>query len=183
MYELYILGELMDQPLHGYLLHTILNRVVGPVRTISWGVLYPLIHGLEENNLIEQAKREMEEPAAKGRKKKTYQLTRLGKERFYRLMEEPIEYKTDYELHFYIKLSNLDHVDNEVKLVIYHQYKDYLRYINRHVEELKEHVLTEENIPKREVPNILNVVEHRFSHNKLSEEWVTQKITELKENG
>ena len=180
MYELYILGELMDRPLHGYLLHTILNRVVGPLRKISWGVLYPLIHGLEEENLIEEVQG-VADTDGRGRKKKTYQITKQGKERFYRLMEEPIEYKTDYELHFYIKMANLDHVDEDVKLVIYHQYRDYLRYIGRHIEELRNDVVVEKNIPPSELPHILSVFEHRSIHNELSENWIQKKIEELKE--
>ncbi|GGH77627.1 DNA-binding PadR family transcriptional regulator [Pullulanibacillus pueri] len=180
MYELYILGELMDRPYHGYLLQMIINRVVGPIRKISWGVLYPLIHELEEDHLIEEVEVTTE---GKGRKKKTYQITPLGKERFYRLMEEPIEYKSDYEVHFYIKVSNIDHVTRDVALVIYHHYKDYLRYLRRHIEELKAHVEGEDNIPKNEVPNILSVLEHRLLQNQVSEEWVLKKIEELKENG
>src|SRR5579871_5535110 len=45
-YELFVLGELVNGPMHGYLLREILNRVLGPYRTMSWGVLYPLIHAL-----------------------------------------------------------------------------------------------------------------------------------------
>lgn len=30
MYELFILGELMDYPMHGYLVHTTLKNVLGP---------------------------------------------------------------------------------------------------------------------------------------------------------
>lgn len=35
--ELFILGELTGSPMHGYLLHTILNGIIGPTRKISWG--------------------------------------------------------------------------------------------------------------------------------------------------
>ena len=43
IYELFVLGELMDGPHHGYELREILSRMMGPFRHISWGVLYPLI--------------------------------------------------------------------------------------------------------------------------------------------
>src|SRR6266567_6089024 len=52
MYELFVLGELMDGPHYGYLLREILGRLLGPFRHISWGVLYPLIRHLEREGLI-----------------------------------------------------------------------------------------------------------------------------------
>src|SRR5258706_7725123 len=54
MYELFVLGELMDGPHHGYSLREILSRMLGPFRQISWGVLYPLIRQLEREGLILQ---------------------------------------------------------------------------------------------------------------------------------
>src|SRR6266478_3486365 len=52
MYELFVLGELMDGPHYGYILRDILGRLLGPFRHISWGVLYPLIRHLESGGLI-----------------------------------------------------------------------------------------------------------------------------------
>src|SRR6516164_3813079 len=57
MYEVYVLGELLEEPMHGYLLPQILSEIIGPYRTLSWGALYPLIHRLEEDGLIEPAVR------------------------------------------------------------------------------------------------------------------------------
>ena len=53
LYELFVLGRLMSQPFHGYLLRQLLGVAIGPTRQISWGVLYPLIRRLEEGGLIE----------------------------------------------------------------------------------------------------------------------------------
>lgn len=181
MYELYILGELMDRALHGYLLHTILKRVAGPIREISWGVLYPLIRRLEEENLIEQVQDDTS-TEGRGKKKKTYRITGAGKERFYRLMEEPIEYSSDYELHFHIKMGDFDQVDNDVKLVILHQYKDYLRFNRHHIHDNRTHVLDSDQIPDTEVPYILGVLDHRFMQVEVNESWVEKQIQEVKKN-
>src|SRR5262249_32839433 len=53
LYELFVLGRLMSQPFHGYLLRQLLGVAIGPTRQISWGVLYPLIRRLEGGGLIE----------------------------------------------------------------------------------------------------------------------------------
>ena len=52
VYELFVLGELMVQPLYGYLLHEIVNMILGPFHRLSWGTLYPLIRGLEQEGFI-----------------------------------------------------------------------------------------------------------------------------------
>jgi len=169
----------MERKLHGYLLHSILNRVVGPMRSISWGVLYPLIHELEENGYIEQAPEGPKE--RRGKKKKTYQVTEDGKERFKRLMEEPIEYKADYELHFYIKMANFDHVSDDVKIVIYYQYLDYLKSIQRYIDEQAVHVAAQESIPESEKYYLSNIYEHRRSQNEIGIAWVTKQVEAIKE--
>lgn len=46
MYEIFVLGELMEMDKHGYLLQERLKRFVGPIRQISSGTLYPLISRL-----------------------------------------------------------------------------------------------------------------------------------------
>ena len=76
MYELFILGELMDQPMHGYLLREIINLAIGPLRQMSWGALYPLLRRLEADALIEQSP----EPSGSGdRPRKIYRITSAGR--------------------------------------------------------------------------------------------------------
>jgi DNA-binding PadR family transcriptional regulator len=113
MYELFVLGELMDGPQHGYFLREILSRMLGPFRQISWGVLYPLIRQLEREGLIVQ---DEESSAASGagtsnsKQRKSYRITERGRKRFYALMQEQGEYTADYSEYFIIKLNNFDPV-------------------------------------------------------------------------
>src|SRR6266567_4009186 len=53
MYQLFVLGQLMNKPMHGYLLRDILSNMLGPFRHMSWGALYPLIRQLLRNGWIE----------------------------------------------------------------------------------------------------------------------------------
>lgn len=175
MYELYVLGELMDQAMHGYLLHTILNRIVGPMRKISWGVLYPLIRRLESEGFIEQVPDEQPSSGG-GKKKKTYGITADGKRQFFQLMEEPIEYTADYELHFQIKMANFDHIDDEIRRIILYQYKDYLRFVRRHIEDNKTHILDSKCIPESERPNLLRIIDQRLVHIGVDETWVEKQM-------
>ena len=75
MLELAILGEL-DQPVHGYELRRRLSDAVGPLRTLSFGSLYPALHRLERAGLITSTTT----PAAPGRRKLiTYEITPAGR--------------------------------------------------------------------------------------------------------
>ncbi|KEQ26376.1 PadR family transcriptional regulator [Paenibacillus tyrfis] len=185
MFELFILGELTGSPMHGYLLHTILNGIIGPTRKISWGVLYPLIHSLLADGLIEQVPDEQQEGERQGRgkKKKMYRITEDGRRRFFRLMEEPIPYSTDYELQFYSKFSNFDMISRELQFLILHQYKDYLRFELRHEEERVEYVSKDEMMPDEERQYNLIWFRHRLDKLRYDEEWVLQLINNLRING
>ena len=92
MYELFVLGELADKPMHGYLLHSILISVLGPRRPVSWGSLYPVLKQLEDEGAIEQVA--PDEPGP-GRPKKIYRITELGRQRLMRLMAKLLEHHVD----------------------------------------------------------------------------------------
>src|SRR5581483_12430028 len=92
MYQLFVLGQLMDQPMHGYLLRDILSNMLGPFRQMSWGALYPLIRQLECNGWIELDVEEDEGQDKRGtnsRQRKRYRITDAGRERFQAMMQEP----------------------------------------------------------------------------------------------
>ncbi|MFC5407492.1 PadR family transcriptional regulator [Cohnella soli] len=184
MNELFILGEVKNNPMHGYLLHQILNAIIGPTRKISWGVLYPLIHGMLADGLIEQVADEQPDSDRQGRgkKKKLYTITEEGKMRFFRLMEEPIPYSPEYELHFYTKLKNFELINKELQFLILHQYKDYLRYEIRHEEERLEYASKDERIPAGEQQYILIFFRHRLEKLRFDEEWILQLINSHRMN-
>lgn len=89
MLELAILGEL-QQPLHGYELRKRLSLVLGPLRRLSFGSLYPALHRLEERGLIRvlasegapahKAVRREQSKVSRSRKQVTYQITAEGQE-------------------------------------------------------------------------------------------------------
>lgn len=83
MLELAILGEL-DQPTHGYELRRRLSDAVGPLRTLSFGSLYPALHRLERAGLISSTVT----PAAPGRRKLiTHAITPAGRQQLTAALE------------------------------------------------------------------------------------------------
>jgi DNA-binding PadR family transcriptional regulator len=137
MYELFVLGELMDGPHYGYLLRDILGRLLGPFRQISWGVLYPLIRHLEREGLIvldEKVGTGRSEGIQGNQQRKQYHITDAGRRRFFALMLETGDFTADYPELFLIKLNNLDHLTREQKLTILWHYRDYLQIEQKYLQ-------------------------------------------------
>ena len=82
MLELAILGLLHDSPMHGYELRKQVHRVLGTVRAMSYGTLYPRLRLLVERGLIVEA----DTPALGRRARITYAVTSAGQERFQSLL-------------------------------------------------------------------------------------------------
>ena len=111
MYELFILSKLMHRPMHGYLIQSILNSAIGPVRRMSWGTLYPLMKRLEENGYILAVEEAKDDP----RGKKRYLTTDKGRIRFLELMNEPSEPNANSADLFRIIPACFGHLDSKAQ--------------------------------------------------------------------
>jgi len=83
--ELALLGLLSQDPLHGYELRKRLKSIFGPVRALSFSVLYPQLRRMTEAGLITQA-----EVPKGGRSKRTrlvYSITDAGRLKFDQLTQ------------------------------------------------------------------------------------------------
>ncbi|USQ80070.1 PadR family transcriptional regulator [Ornithinimicrobium faecis] len=82
MLELAILGLLHDTPMHGYEVRKQVHRVLGTVRAMSYGTLYPRLRLLVERGLIVE-----QDASPTGRRARiTYAVTPAGQERFQSLL-------------------------------------------------------------------------------------------------
>lgn len=178
MYELFVLGELLDQPLHGYLLRDIVSLAFGPARRISWGSLYPLIRRLEADGFIAQTA----EPdgAAKARRK-TYAITDRGRERFYFLMLKPEEFTSDYPELFTVKFVNADRLtpDQRMDLLLHH--RSYLRFVQGQLADSTRFIETQEGIPEAERTLILLAIDRQRQLNGTELAWLEQQVTSFKD--
>lgn len=99
MLELAILGLLHDYPLHGYELRKQVHRVLGTVRAMSYGTLYPRLRDLVDRGLLVETDR----PAVGRRARITYAVTPTGRERFSELVSAagPSAWEDDaFAVHF-----------------------------------------------------------------------------------
>lgn len=179
LYELFILGRLMSQPFHGYLLRQLLGVAIGPTRQISWGVLYPLIRRLEESGLIESrpATGGPADAGAEGeRQRRIYQITEAGKARFHELMVEPGAFNTDYADTFAIKLSGFACVSREEQVDILRHYRDYLLFTQKHVLAARQRVVSVPVIRDFERVHYLRMLDHKLLLIATDITWVDAQI-------
>lgn len=183
MYELFVLGELMDGPHYGYLLRDILGRLLGPFRQISWGVLYPLIRHLERERLIvldEQTGTGRGESSQGNQQRKSYRITEAGRRRFLALMLETGDYTADYPELFLIKLNNLDHLTREQRLTILWHYRDYLQIEQKYLQEGQRNIADGTHvIPENQRGHIFDIVAFRLSGIQAEIAWIARKIASL----
>jgi DNA-binding PadR family transcriptional regulator len=173
MYELFVLSLLMEQPLHGYRLHSIISTALGPLRQMSWGALYPLIRRLETDGYIEP----QEDAEGRGeRRRKVYRITDAGRHRFLELMMEPGQFDTDYEDLFTIKLISFGRVPPREQRAVLEQYRDYVRHLIHYVEAGQRHVASHPPIPVRQRPYILRAMEHRLYLLRADLHWIDEEI-------
>ncbi|NMP22379.1 PadR family transcriptional regulator [Sulfobacillus harzensis] len=174
MYELFILGELSDGPMHGYLLHQILLNVLGPMRTVSWGTLYPVLQKLEQEGLIALAE-ESSGPQS-GRPKKVYAITDRGREQFLRLMERPLEHNAETEDIFRIKLSKFHLMPAKLCQTILSQYKAWLDLVLDALAMTRARVEQEMHIADQERPDILQAIDYETTAYMARLEWVENAL-------
>jgi DNA-binding PadR family transcriptional regulator len=178
VYELFVLGELMTGPQHGYRLYEIIQRILGPFQRLSWGTLYPLIRRLEQQGLL--VSDTVHHPAhfseGRGPQRKAYHITEKGRERFFALMLEPGEYSRDYAEVFTIKLSKFALLSAAQRLVILQQRRDYLSALRDHYARGLHHLQANPAISKEEMPYLLQIPDYHIHKCDAELAWIENKI-------
>jgi DNA-binding PadR family transcriptional regulator len=114
--ELAVLGLLHESPLHGYELSKRLKGVLGPLRAISYGSLYPCLSALQDGGLITTDDSASESGPGR-RKKHVYKLTADGKERLQEQLAEGGPSAWDDEA-FGVRFAFFSQTDADVRLRI-----------------------------------------------------------------
>jgi DNA-binding PadR family transcriptional regulator len=171
MYELFVLGELSDGQMHGYLLHEILTHVLGPERPISWGTFYPTLKRLLAQGLIAQVPQ-----TDKDRRRKVYAITGAGRARFGQLMARPLQTTGNVEEMFRIKLSKFHLIDSRTQEDIVRQYHAYLKGRLEGLQANRERVMRTESIAAEERPDILRTMAYDREVFRARLTWVEHQI-------
>jgi DNA-binding PadR family transcriptional regulator len=176
-YELFVLGELTAGPHHGYLLHAILGKILGPFRQVSWGALYPLIHRLSQDGLIEAvAEKRMGKAGRQGHERILYRITPAGRQRFRALMQENVPYAA-YDTDVFIsRLSYFDFVNVRRQTEILEYHRGFLQAQEDTMRDGLRQVMEELEIPAAERARIKWVTEFRLKRIQVELDWVVDAL-------
>ncbi|MER5480139.1 PadR family transcriptional regulator [Streptomyces sp. NPDC002734] len=108
MLELAILGFLRDAPLHGYGLRKRLTALIGHVRPVGEGTLYPAIKRLENAGLLARTT----EPGAAAAPRHVLTLTAEGARELGRRLAEPERLDVTDENRWFTLLAFLRHLED-----------------------------------------------------------------------
>ncbi|MFW2490799.1 PadR family transcriptional regulator [Clostridium chromiireducens] len=137
MNELFILGELMEEPQSGYDLRNALQVSLGRHRKVSYGVIYPLLEKLEKEGLVE-----ITNVGSDGKNKKMSTITEKGTKRFFELMKMPVPGSAHNADIYLIKLDVMQHlaIDEQIQILdqFYQEQKDIIEDAQNALQKLAE---------------------------------------------
>jgi DNA-binding PadR family transcriptional regulator len=181
MYELFLLGKLMDRPWHGYEFQRVLNSFVGPMRKVSWGTVYPMLRRLEKAGLIERAPSGPGPDDKRGRQR--YSITAAGKRRFLELMRPEQLNTGEYRETFRIVLGNLGRVDAEMRSGIVAGYLQCVSAAILHAEKMARRVRDVAELRESEREDILLALERDRFLAEADRGWILEKMDDVLKSG
>lgn len=183
LYELFVLGELMVQPLYGALIHLIAGRILGPGRPLSWGILSPLIRRLERDGLITTLVAPRPARPERGQPPRTYAITPAGRERFLTLLQTPTDYSRDTPELFVIKLTKFQFLTPAQRLAVLDWYRGYLDQHRAYYQVAHDEVRDQPMITEAERPWIIQSIALRQERLGAEHAWLDTQIAHIRATG
>ncbi|WP_334351787.1 PadR family transcriptional regulator [Companilactobacillus sp. HBUAS56257] len=173
MYDLFVLGQLMDESMSGYLMRQILQQLVGSSRKISFGMIYPLFKRLDEAGFIE-----LHETKESGRVKKVATITENGRQQFFKLMEKKIPVNSNLEFTYNVKFRNFHQINENLRQQIL---RDYCQYLTQEKTLLQKQMadLPRTNISKSDLQNALWVNDLKAVKIEAALKWANDSLNKL----
>jgi DNA-binding PadR family transcriptional regulator len=187
VYEFIVLALLMAGPMHGYGIRQIVNRMIGPNRSVAWGPLYTTLRKLQEAGLIEAAPDETPYidtgEYRGGPPSKHYRLTDAGRARFHQLIAVPREPEPEYDFLFGIKLARFRHVTPAERLALLRDYHEYCQSHLAHLAESSRAVATHEHMAPEDRHWILTSMDRWRAIWSADANWIERQLHLLEETG
>ncbi len=179
IYELFVLGELMVQPMSGSFLHETARRILGPFRPLSWGIISPLLRRLEQQGLVTsviEQRRAGLPPPGRGQPPRSYAITQAGRERFLSLLLTPGAYSRDTPEEFVIKLTKFQFLTPAQRVTVLEWYRSYQDILRSSYQEARDYVRHNPEITDGERAWIMRSIEYRLHRAQAERSWLDQQI-------
>ena len=158
--------------MHGYLIASIINEIIGPWAKVSNGRLYPLLKKMEAAGLVETT--ELQNPG--GRQQKVLRITEKGIWRLRQLMLDTTSNPGEYQKYFFYKACFLECVTHTEALFLIEHYMNYcqthLLHIRAQTTELTENAITQKYMSEGELKSTIGSLNHLKAQWELEFGWV-----------
>ncbi|MBT9671122.1 transcriptional regulator [Secundilactobacillus kimchicus] len=176
MYELLVLGALMVHDRTGYKLRQILEGNLDTRRKISNGVMYPVLHKLEQDGYITLSKLRVE-----GREQKLASITDAGRVYFEELMHQPIPNDAKREATYRFKIRAMGRETVGFQRAVLTDYQTIILQDLKDYQTVTDHLLSQKDNPERQVDIGWNMrafdLAQAINHAKLT--WVNEQLAAL----
>jgi len=176
MYDLFVLGQLMDQDMTGYQLRKALKAVVGTEQTMSYGVLYPLLERLATAGSLQLT---TEQTVA--RTKKWAAITETGRRSFHQLVLTPVVINKQAQLMFQIKCSCLHLLKTAEKVTILQDFQAFTREQLAQLREIQAYFKDRPRMQPNDVVDELQINQLQQLRAQAQADWITSRLASLTE--
>lgn len=174
MYELFVLGQLMDQDMSGYQLRKALAAMVGPEQTISYGVLYPLLERLAKAGEITLTTID-----AGQRPKKVAAITAAGRQHFAALVVAQVAINKQTQLLFQIKCNFLHLLAEPEQRLILTDFQQFCHYQLTNLQNSRDYMTDRPRMVSTDVADALQVNQLQQVRAQAQADWVAARLAGL----
>lgn len=174
MYELFILGQLMDHPMTGYALRKAFTTIVGDDLAISFGTLYPLLDKLEQAEEIVLSFKESENK----RPQKLATITEKGKQRFWELTAAPTVINKQTQLTFLMKVHFLHLLNQAQQVKVLEDFLEFSKLKLQQLEQFKAGLAHNQNMLQADIDDALLVKQLQILRTQTQVDWVSKLLNQ-----
>ena len=174
MYELFVLGQLMDQEMAGYQLRQALKSVVGQEQTVSYGVLYPLLERLSQAGDITLTTVETSQ-----RPKKVATLTSQGRSHFQTLILAPVTVNKQSQLVFQIKCNFLHLLSVPDQRTVLQDFQGFTQFQLDNLRDIDDYLTTRPRMVPTDVVDARQVNQLQKARAQAQANWIAARLARL----
>jgi len=173
MYELFVLGQLMDHEMAGYQLRKALKAVVGQEQTVSYGVLYPLLERLSQAGDIILTTTDTQRP------KKVATLTAQGRAHFKELVLVPVTINKQAQLTFQIKCEFLHLLSVADQRTVLQDFRAFSHFQLQNLQAVRDYLTDHPRMVPSDVADSLQVNQLQQVRAQAQDDWLVERIANL----
>jgi len=174
LYELFVLGQLMDQEMAGYQLRQALKSVVGQEQTVSYGVLYPLLERLSQAGDITLTTVETSQ-----RPKKVATLTSQGRSHFQTLILAPVTVNKQSQLVFQIKCNFLHLLSVTDQRTVLQDFQSFTQFQLDNLRDIDDYLTTRPRMVPTDVVDARQVNQLQKARAQAQANWIAARLARL----